>query len=258
MKKAAIAMVALVAAAVFVGAAVAGVVTVAPDDPSWAPNATTGLGTVTFTSAYGAPAGLGTTSLELTTSASTADKADYWTNAVAGTPLGDVSTLAYWTYQQSASFSGGAVSLQLALDLNGGTLADGGFTTLVYEPYLNGDVTPGVWQSWNASAGRWWSTRTGGGLVAGGGGCPCYTKADVWARDPDAVVLGIGVNIGSNNPSYVVATDGVQFNDTTWDFEAPPSAPQTKDDCKHGGWEAFGFKNQGACVSFVATGGKHA
>jgi choice-of-anchor C domain-containing protein len=32
--------------------------------------------------------------------------------------------------------------------------------------------------------------------------------------------------------------------------------PTTKDDCKKGGWEDFGvFKNQGDCVSYVATGG---
>ena len=33
--------------------------------------------------------------------------------------------------------------------------------------------------------------------------------------------------------------------------------PTTKDQCKNGGWRNFpGFKNQGQCVSFVATGGK--
>jgi len=32
--------------------------------------------------------------------------------------------------------------------------------------------------------------------------------------------------------------------------------PATKDDCKQDGWGAFGvFKNQGDCVSYVATGG---
>ena len=32
----------------------------------------------------------------------------------------------------------------------------------------------------------------------------------------------------------------------------------TKDDCKNGGWQSFGvFKNQGDCVSYVATGGKN-
>ncbi len=33
--------------------------------------------------------------------------------------------------------------------------------------------------------------------------------------------------------------------------------PTDKDQCKDGGWQTFGvFKNQGDCVSFVATGGK--
>jgi hypothetical protein len=38
-----------------------------------------------------------------------------------------------------------------------------------------------------------------------------------------------------------------------------PILPTRKDQCKHGGWKTFGtlFKNQGDCVSFVATGGKN-
>jgi hypothetical protein len=35
-----------------------------------------------------------------------------------------------------------------------------------------------------------------------------------------------------------------------------PSLPTSKNQCKKGGWRSFGvFKNQGDCVSFVATGG---
>jgi hypothetical protein len=36
---------------------------------------------------------------------------------------------------------------------------------------------------------------------------------------PNAVVVGVGVNVGTNNPGYTVATDAVEFNSTTWDFE---------------------------------------
>jgi hypothetical protein len=38
-----------------------------------------------------------------------------------------------------------------------------------------------------------------------------------------------------------------------------PTSPTTKDECKNGGWQNFNpaFKNQGDCVSFVATGGKN-
>jgi hypothetical protein len=37
-----------------------------------------------------------------------------------------------------------------------------------------------------------------------------------------------------------------------------PSLPTTKDQCKKEGWKTYGvFKNQGDCVSFVATRGKN-
>ena len=36
-----------------------------------------------------------------------------------------------------------------------------------------------------------------------------------------------------------------------------PALPTSKDQCKNGGWQTFGtYKNQGDCVSSVATGGK--
>lgn len=43
-----------------------------------------------------------------------------------------------------------------------------------------------------------------------------------------------------------------------WDFDwttfyVIPDV-QTKDECKNGGWEAFGFRNQGQCVRFIETG----
>ncbi len=37
-----------------------------------------------------------------------------------------------------------------------------------------------------------------------------------------------------------------------------PQLPNTKQQCKHDGWRSYGvFKNQGDCVSFVATAGKN-
>jgi hypothetical protein len=35
-------------------------------------------------------------------------------------------------------------------------------------------------------------------------------------------------------------------------FEVPPG-PQTKEECMNGGWESFGFPNQGQCIQFVNT-----
>ena len=38
----------------------------------------------------------------------------------------------------------------------------------------------------------------------------------------------------------------------------PPTLPTTKEQCFNGGWQDFKvFKNQGDCVSFVATKGKN-
>jgi len=42
---------------------------------------------------------------------------------------------------------------------------------------------------------------------------------------------------------------------TTWnEVNVPGCSPEVKDDCKNGGWESFGFSNQGQCIRFVNTG----
>ena len=76
---------------------------------------------------------------------------------------------------------------------------------------------------------------------------------------PNAVVTGFGVNIGSNNPSYNVYTDLVNFNGTTYDFE-PYEVASNKDQCKSGGFNSVkrndgsSFNNQGDCIQYVNTG----
>lgn len=39
-----------------------------------------------------------------------------------------------------------------------------------------------------------------------------------------------------------------------WTYVGVVSDPSSKDDCKDGGWAAFGFSNQGQCIKFVNTG----
>ena len=219
-----------------------------------------GAGDVQWTEEFGAPPGLGQGSLKLTTSASTADKAGIYNHTMAGTRLADVNTLAYWTYQRAGNLPHAAASYQLRIDVNGLETA-GGFTTLVYEPYWNGVVVAGQWQSWDVDAGQFWSSRAAVDgtcvLAPGAGGPPLYTLAQVQAMCPNAVVVGIGVNIGSNNPNYYVGADGVQFNETIYDFEVG-RRPSSKDDCKNGGWQTFNdpaFNNQGDCVSWFNQNG---
>lgn len=85
--------------------------------------------------------------------------------------------------------------------------------------------------------------------VGGGTGCPA-TLADMpdgsWLR---AFTINVGdtsandTGVGGYLDNVTATVDG---KTTTWDFEVPL---QVKDDCKDGGWETYGFTNQGECVS---------
>jgi hypothetical protein len=70
-----------------------------------------------------------------------------------------------------------------------------------------------------------------------------------------SAVLPTGGNFHGN-------TDAFTINGTTYDFELL-NAPTSEAQCKNGGWttttddQGNGFKNQGDCVSYVATRGKN-
>jgi hypothetical protein len=193
--------------------------------------------------------------LQLTTDGTNAAKAQYLHSASGS--LNSVTNLSYSTKQVSGPATADP-SYQLAVDLNGS--ATGGFTNLVYEPYWNGTVAPGEWQTWDVTNGQFWSSGTFSDgtctVAAGAGGAPFYTLSALKTACPDAVVLGFGVNVGTYNPNYVVEADGVQFNDTTYNFELT-NAPTDKNACKNDGYKNLTdqngvvFKNQGQCVSWA-------
>jgi hypothetical protein len=225
---------------------------VSPSNPQgWTTADTRTGGAVNYVADATSP--FGDDALQLTTDATTTAKAQYMHEA--NVALSDITDLSYYTKQVSGP-SYAAASYQVAVDLNGDET--GGFTTLVYEPYQNGTVASG-WQYWDVDAGDLWSSRsfTDGdcSVTAGAGGAPFYDIDDLADDCPDAVVIGFGVNIGSNNPSYNVYTDGVTFNGTTYDFEVA-NMPTSKDACKNGGYKNLqdadgnSFKNQGQCVSY--------
>jgi hypothetical protein len=181
------------------------------DQQGWSTADTRPGGTVTFVPDMSAPEGVG--ALRLTTDATTTAKAQYMHST--NTPLSNVTELSYYTKQNSASFPEGDPSYQLAVNLLGGT----GFTTLVFEPYYNptqGPVVTNTWQSWDVDSGLFWSSRTimcpNGTIVGTPGGPAAYTLAQIDSACPGAVVIGFGVNVGSNNPLYDVETDLVDFN----------------------------------------------
>ncbi len=228
-------------------------------------------GTVTFVVDPTSPAPNG--ALQLTTDATTTAKAQYLHNT--NTSLSSVVDLSYYTKQVFGS-SVADPAYQLVVCLNGVTSTGckpnlapppvSSFTTLVFEPYQNlgnngnAAIVPNVWQKWNVSAGLFWSTRTvtcSNGVIAGTPGGPAsYTLAQIKAVCPDAVVVQYGINIGSNNPSYVVRTDLFNFNGTIYNFEVT-NVPTDKKQCKSGGYvnytDANGnpFANQGQCIAFV-------
>ena len=60
--------------------------------------------------------------------------------------------------------------------------------------------------------------------------------------------------------TQTILVDNVMINATAYTFE--DAVLDSKDQCKNGGWQDFTsapgpFKNQGDCVSYVATGGKN-
>ena len=59
-----------------------------------------------------------------------------------------------------------------------------------------------------------------------------------------------GGTAGWDGLASATAATGIDYDLTV----TPANGPSTKDDCKNGNWEAFGFENQGQCVSFVARG----
>lgn len=246
-----------------------------PGDTAWYTEDTRTGGASAFTNAYGAPPGLGAGSLQLTTDSTTAAKAQLISDQFVGTPLSDVSALSYWTYAVAGNPATADVSFQLQVNLAGNLSGTSDFTTLVYEPYWNGangagvvtNPTQGTWQQWDMTTGVFWSSKTVDGLTAGAGGSPFYTIAQVLGLDPHAVVLGIGANVGTYNPNYTVATDGITFGTsagtTVFNFEVAPPIATSKNQCKKGGWTLYTdsagnpFKNQGDCVSYVATEGRN-
>ena len=80
-----------------------------------------------------------------------------------------------------------------------------------------------------------------------------------------SVTSGGGLTDTASNTADPSVGDPVSFIFSHSDFDVNESAnfvpalPTSKDQCKNGGWQSFGtlFKNQGDCVSFVASGGKN-
>lgn len=159
-------------------------------------------------------------------------------NDLSGQPLSSLGTLA--ANVASADYAGGAP--RFSVDLSNGK------SVFVYLGTAPGFTSGGTGDTGNLLAGsdlRVDSTQLGG---------PFYgTWADAEAAAGSATIIGIGFAVdgswATTTGSQTVVLNSVTINDTTYHFAA-----QSKDDCKNGGWQTFGYKNQGECVSALAAG----
>ncbi|WP_433038574.1 hypothetical protein [Actinomycetospora sp. CA-053990] len=192
-------------------------------------------GTAEVSDAFGAPTGGGEAALRLQTPGDEGKaKASIIKRFAATSPdsqLAAWTTSAYSAYQDSADFPDQFPSLQLEVDFNGP--AEGGFSTLTYEPVYNttpAERTPGEWHRYQAGTGRWCSTREIPDVIPGdqtrcdnGGDKPL----SAYLMSEGIVVTGVIINQGSGNPDLDAAVDLVATPTTTYDFEltAPEVIP---------------------------------
>ncbi|MBS2551378.1 hypothetical protein KGQ19_31365 [Catenulispora sp. NL8] len=144
-------------------------------------------------------------------------------------PLGKVagSRIAYSAYVASGADPQYGVNLQL--EIAGGNF----YTTLSYQPHLDGGLGTGTWRTFanRRGAAVWWSSRAFGAIPAN----KPVTLADVVAAEgPNAHVINVYLNVSAALDAYAdnVAVDGVRYN-----FAATPKPLTVTYDmrCEEGG-----------------------
>jgi hypothetical protein len=128
--------------------------------------------------------------------------------------LAAVAKLQYSTWQLNPA-SVALPSLNLTLDFNGP--AAGGFTTLVYEPYQDGQaIHPNQWQTWDAlrsGDALWWSTRA---IPGGASQATPMSWTSILAANPDAVMKAWGLNFGKGAPGAHARWGAVTVGTIDW------------------------------------------
>ena len=244
--------------------------------PGWMDGWTTtqsGTASTTFVNGPGSPP-LGTGSVQLSVGPDGNSAAQLRSTAYAGVKLADLTALSYSTFVQQDGSGGQTPYLILNIDLDGNGSTD---DLLFFEPVYQtgtyaGALVPdqcgghpncillNTWRSCNALVGGWWS------LNAFTFGPPLTTLQAYAAANPNARIAApasggvrIVTGFGSGAWDHFVGNAdafgiGVSGNTTTYDFELLAPNPSNKDQCKNGGWQMYGFRNQGQCVRFVEAG----
>ena len=175
------------------------------------------------------PAGRGSARLTVVTPA---DRQLLSTARYAGTRLDAITALSYWTYRSSPDPQNVlAIALQLDVDYDLSDANTAWQGRLVFEPYqaAGNTVLTGIWQSWDALAGKWWASGAPGNTV-----CP-QSKPCTWAQVLDAFPnAGLRAGVGylhfkagggwtAFSGNVDAFTIGIRGHETvTWDFEPAP------------------------------------
>ena len=215
-------------------------VTVHPADLVNAPNASTGwlfyndetdvvdntLGS--FVAGPGAPP-LGTGGVRISVTGS--QKRNLATYQFSGTPLADISTLKYSTYNPSAGNGGGGSNrsgyFQFNVDFNG---SDTWQRRLVFLPSDNGGVTPDSWKEWDTINGGNAVWRYSGGTFPGGGSTKTWNQIlaaypGIRMRVTDSF---LGIRVGEPYPDgYTENIDAIKLGTAagTTQFDFDPVTP---------------------------------
>ncbi|MGE3272997.1 MAG: hypothetical protein AB7P40_29965 [Chloroflexota bacterium] len=213
------------------------------------------------------PVGVGSVQL----SVSGSQRKNIATYRFKGTPLASITTLQFSTYNPSAG-NGGAANrsgyLQFNVDFDG---SDTWQRRLIYVPSDNGTVLQDTWQAWDAIAGgsAQWKYSGATWPVSGGSGFNMKTWSQILSEYPGVRIRVtdsfLGVRVGEPYTNgYTENVDAVVFGTasgtTVFNFEPTIGPPTDKNQCKGDGWKQFNtpaFKNQGDCVSYVATHGRN-
>lgn len=210
---------------------------------------------------------LGEDSVEISVSGT--ERVNLATYQFSNTPLADISTLSYNTYNASAGNAGSVNRsgyLQFNVDFDG---SDTWQRRMLFLPSDNGVVVQDEWQAWdtiNNGDALWrYSGPTWPGTVISG--TTPRTWNDILASYPGVSVREtdafMGIRVGEPYADgYTENLDAFTFGtadgETTFDFELV-RGPMTKEECRNGGYLSFvnadgnPFKNQGQCVSSVAS-----
>lgn len=158
-----------------------------------------------------------------------------------GTPLASITALGYSTYTDNATT---APALQIEINPGNTTGLDAGvaYSTLNFEPYVNGTVTPNTWQTWNVLTGKVWGTHLTGAPQS----APVSWSTFLTDYPNATVKYGFGVNVGSGWSAMTGNVDALTFGTTAgttvYNFEPTSSVARP-------------FKSMGSGLEGPATAG---